>query len=63
MRSDWLLAGQMASDPLRLPSNLASPPALAMSANQPETLLTTPLHALHIELGAKMVPFGGYDMP
>ena len=26
-------------------------------------LLTTPLHALHIELGAKMVPFGGYDMP
>ena len=23
----------------------------------------TPLHALHIELGAKMVPFGGYDMP
>jgi aminomethyltransferase len=27
------------------------------------SLLTTPLHALHIELGAKMVPFGGYDMP
>ena len=26
-------------------------------------LLKTPLHALHIELGAKMVPFGGYDMP
>lgn len=23
----------------------------------------TPLHALHIELGAKMVPFAGYDMP
>jgi aminomethyltransferase len=23
----------------------------------------TPLHALHVELGAKMVPFGGYDMP
>jgi aminomethyltransferase len=32
-----------------------------MSADQ--TLLKTPLHALHIELGAKMVPFGGYDMP
>ncbi|ASG09010.1 glycine cleavage system protein T [Vibrio anguillarum] len=30
-------------------------------ANQ--TLLTTPLHALHIEVGAKMVPFAGYDMP
>ncbi|RMV65299.1 Aminomethyltransferase [Pseudomonas coronafaciens pv. atropurpurea] len=28
-----------------------------------ETLLTTPLHALHLELGAKMVPFAGYDMP
>ena len=26
-------------------------------------LLTTPLHALHLELGAKMVGFGGYDMP
>lgn len=23
----------------------------------------TPLHALHIRLGAKMVPFAGYDMP
>ncbi|MGQ9365902.1 glycine cleavage system aminomethyltransferase GcvT [Azospirillum sp. A39] len=29
----------------------------------PETLKTTPLHALHRELGAKMVPFAGYDMP
>ncbi|MEE4916610.1 glycine cleavage system aminomethyltransferase GcvT [Pseudomonas alliivorans] len=28
-----------------------------------ESLLTTPLHALHRELGAKMVPFAGYDMP
>ena len=27
------------------------------------TLLHTPLDALHRELGAKMVPFGGYDMP
>ena len=26
-------------------------------------LLTTPLHALHLELGAKMVPFAGYEMP
>lgn len=26
-------------------------------------LLVTPLHALHVELGAKMVPFAGYDMP
>ena len=28
-----------------------------------ETLLTTPLHALHLERGAKMVPFAGYSMP
>ncbi len=28
-----------------------------------EQLLVTPLHALHIEMGAKMVPFAGYDMP
>lgn len=28
-----------------------------------DTLLTTPLHALHLELGARMVPFAGYSMP
>ncbi|WP_072671053.1 glycine cleavage system aminomethyltransferase GcvT [Vibrio injensis] len=27
------------------------------------SLLTTPLHAVHVELGAKMVSFAGYDMP
>lgn len=26
-------------------------------------LSTTPLHDLHVELGARMVPFAGYDMP
>ncbi len=26
-------------------------------------LKTTPLHALHVSLGARMVPFAGYDMP
>ena len=26
-------------------------------------LLLTPLHALHLELGARMVPFAGYSMP
>ena len=32
---------------------------------EPESadILTTPLNALHRELGAKMVPFAGYDMP
>ena len=36
-----------------------------MSAPAPasSTLLQTPLHALHVELGARMVPFAGYDMP
>ena len=32
----------------------------AMSATD---LQKTPLYALHLELGAKMVPFAGYDMP
>lgn len=31
-----------------------------MSATE---LLQTPLHALHLELGARMVPFAGYSMP
>ncbi|MFM7703754.1 MAG: glycine cleavage system aminomethyltransferase GcvT, partial [Rubrivivax sp.] len=26
-------------------------------------LLQTPLHALHLQLGARMVPFAGYEMP
>jgi aminomethyltransferase len=41
-----------------MPSISVSKEAL-MTAN----LLRTPLHALHVELGAKMVPFAGYDMP
>lgn len=28
-----------------------------------EPLRHTPLHSLHVELGARMVPFAGYDMP
>ena len=32
------------------------------SPNAPD-LLQTPLHALHVALGARMVPFAGYDMP
>jgi len=28
-----------------------------------DVLRQTQLHALHVELGAKMVPFAGYDMP
>ncbi|MBP6457422.1 MAG: hypothetical protein KA222_02165, partial [Pseudoxanthomonas sp.] len=33
-----------------------------MSAAEQE-LQKTPLHALHLELGARMVPFAGYSMP
>ena len=33
-----------------------------MSPSDPDLQLT-PLHALHLQLGARMVPFAGYDMP
>ena len=36
---------------------------LALSQTTSEPLKTTPLHALHKALGARMVPFAGYDMP
>ena len=29
----------------------------------PPSLKRTPLHALHLASGGKMVPFAGYDMP
>ena len=32
-------------------------------SSEPTDLLKTPLHALHLELGARMVPFAGYSMP
>ena len=34
-----------------------------MSTFQDQSLLKTPLHALHLALGARMVPFAGYSMP
>jgi len=34
-----------------------------LSDTNPPPLLHTPLHALHLELGARMVPFAGYSMP
>lgn len=33
------------------------------SGATPAPLLKTPLHDLHVELGARMVPFAGYSMP
>lgn len=45
-----------------------SPSSKALPKFEPEIaavdmLRETPLHALHAELGAKMAPFAGYDMP
>jgi aminomethyltransferase len=34
-----------------------------LSDPQQQDLLNTPLHSLHLELGARMVPFAGYSMP
>ncbi len=33
------------------------------AAPESQPLLHTPLHSLHVELGARMVPFAGYSMP
>ena len=41
----------------------ASAEAFLAGAMSATDLQTTPLHALHHELGAKMVPFAGYHMP
>jgi aminomethyltransferase len=36
---------------------------MAEPVHADETLLKTPLHGEHVALGARMVPFAGYDMP
>ncbi|MEM8743163.1 MAG: glycine cleavage system aminomethyltransferase GcvT [Pseudomonadota bacterium] len=36
---------------------------MTQASEAAETLKRTPLYDLHVELGAKMVPFAGYDMP
>src|SRR6476469_3380993 len=45
--------------PLLMESRL-TPSTESLSEDQ---LQKTPLHALHAELGARMVPFAGYSMP
>lgn len=44
---------------------MAKKPGATEARTSPETdpLRTTPLHGLHVELGARMVPFAGWDMP
>lgn len=38
-------------------------PAFSWEEPADPPLLTTPLHATHKEMGGRMAPFGGYDMP
>jgi aminomethyltransferase len=37
--------------------------SVMLAREQPSALKRTPLHALHLARGGKMVPFAGYDMP
>ena len=43
-----------------MPSTSNSNPA---PSDRPAVQQRTPLFALHVELGARMVPFAGYEMP
>ena len=53
--------GQRTDEPCSAPRGL---PLFACEPAVSDTdLLKTPLHALHTELGARMVPFAGYAMP
>ena len=45
-----------------LPASV-DPPSLSDVTGSEDGLLQTPLHSLHLELGAKMAPFAGYEMP
>src|ERR1700760_1059201 len=45
-----------------VPEPCEGPVMLARDDRQPP-LKQTPLHALHLARGGKMVPFAGYDMP
>src|SRR4051812_17768971 len=38
-------------------------PRVPAETGTTEELKHTPLHGAHLELGARMAPFGGYDMP
>ena len=46
-----------------MPGTVACASALAEIAVMSAAPLQTPLHALHLALGARMVPFAGYEMP
>jgi aminomethyltransferase len=44
-------------------SDLIPDPVLNIEPENPDELHIVPLDRLHRALGAKMVPFAGYDMP
>jgi aminomethyltransferase len=46
-----------------VPMSEAEPPIQSSADSPPARLRLTPLNALHRELGAKLVPFAGYEMP
>ncbi len=47
---------------LKLPA-VADRAPFAWTEETPETLRTTPLHDAHVDLGARLVPFAGWEMP
>jgi len=49
--------------PASAPSHPPEASALAGGAAAPAPLLKTPLHALHVARGGRMVAFAGYEMP
>src|ERR1051325_8231556 len=59
---DTAEANPAESAPLHPPEATAIAAADA-PAPAPAPLLKTPLHALHVARGARMVPFAGYEMP
>src|SRR3954466_16017907 len=44
-------------------TQVPAPPAADAPPIAPAPLLKTPLHALHVARGGRMVPFAGYEMP
>ena len=52
-----------AGQPLSPCPRLRRPPALESGRERLEALRRTPLHDRHVALGARMVPFAGWEMP
>src|SRR5689334_6679361 len=54
--------GARTGTPGMVPGNPRGPVTM-LATDKPSILKQTPLHALHVARGGKMVPFAGYDMP